>query len=170
MTFPEFIKRRKRSRQALLSWCSSSTEPGSEGRWSARMVYHHVLLAESGALSLLERLVEKAGTLPEVAIEGPMPVREELFSFDLVRAMSVPAARGTEPDPDVLDSELRELETSTEERYASLLELGKKRDLRSVSFPHPLAGRMNFYEWLAFGLVHEELHLGQAGQGGRLGS
>jgi hypothetical protein len=39
--------------------------------------------------------------------------------------------------------------------------LAQRKKLDAIAFPHPLAGKLNFYEWLAFGGIHERLHLTQ---------
>ena len=40
-----------------------------------------------------------------------------------------------------------------------LAEAAGRYRCESIVFPHPLVGRMNFYEWLAFALFHERAHI-----------
>ena len=159
MTDIELIAMRRRVREELRSLQASPLSPPSGDAWTPRQVLQHILQAEHNAIVLLEKLVTKAGPLPSSAPAGPLPIRDELLGFDLERAMSIPAARGTEPEGEIDDDALGALETSVQARFHALLDLGKAHDLGGISFPHPLAGRLNFYEWLVFGVVHEELHL-----------
>jgi len=129
--------------------------------WTPRQVLHHVLLVDASSADLLERLQAKAGKLPERDRHAPWSFRAELMDFPLDTAFSVPAFRGTEPKADVSDRVLRELEVRTTERHAKLAEQADRYRYDAVTFPHPLAGKLNFYEWLVFGGIHESLHLTQ---------
>lgn len=128
--------------------------------WTARQVLHHLFLSDRGTAALLERLLAKAGP---GAARGPgdWPVRPELLDFPLDTAFSVPAFRGTEPRARVSDRELTALEDDVVPRLLALAEAADGRDLEPTKFPHPLAGPLNFYEWLVFGGVHDGLHLRQ---------
>jgi hypothetical protein len=129
--------------------------------WTPRQVLHHVLLVDASSADLLERLVSKAGAVSERDPGDPWPFHAELMDFPLDTAFSVPAFRGTEPKLDVSDRVLRDLEASTLRRHVSLAEHADRFRLEGVVFPHPLAGKLNFYEWLVFGGIHESLHLTQ---------
>lgn len=129
--------------------------------WTPREVLHHILLVDASTAALMERLAKKAEPLEERPADEPWPVRDELMDFPLDTAFSVPAFRGTEPDRSVSAKALEALEREVGERLLALAALASSRRLEGSHFPHPLAGRLNFYEWLMFGGVHEKLHLTQ---------
>ena len=122
---------------------------------------HHVLLVEASTATLLERLAAKSASAPRRHPHEPWPVRPELMEFPLDTAFSVPAFRGTEPKRDVSAKVLDGLEADTQTRHSAMAELAARSAFDGVSFPHPLAGKLNFYEWLVFGGIHEKLHLTQ---------
>ena len=132
---------------------------GRMGAWSPLEVFHHVLLVNQLSLNILERLFSRAKDLPENHPLTLWPVREELGVFPLERAFSVPAFTGTDPDRLVTLETLEALEKEEAEKYASLLDKSSPYDCSGLIFPHPLMGRMNFYKWIYFGVVHERLHL-----------
>lgn len=124
--------------------------------WTPREVFHHVLLAEAGTVRLLERLSE-AGVAP--GPEAAWPFRNELLAFSLEKAMGVGPLNNTDPNPEIGDKELDDLEEALQLRLQALAERGDAVDLSEAGYPHPLAGQLNFYEWLVFTSVHEALHL-----------
>lgn len=128
--------------------------------WTPAEVLHHVLLVDGGTADLLERLVAKERVANPRGSE-PWPVRAELMDFPLDTAFSVPAFKGTEPKRSITAKALEKLEREVGERLGALAATAASRDLDAVAFPHPLAGKLNFYEWLVFGGVHERLHLTQ---------
>lgn len=161
-TLAEWKAYRARLRSELLSLQSSPLRPGLRAdAWTPRQVFHHVLLVDASAADLLERLLVKAGPLSDRDPQEPWPVRAELMDFPLDTAFSVPAFRGTDPKAEISDKVLRDLEATTMARQTALAERAQQSHLEGVSFPHPLAGRLNFYEWILFGGVHERLHLTQ---------
>lgn len=156
---------RARCRTELSQLQKKALKPGLRAdAWTPREVLHHVLLVDASTANLLERLLSKAKDLSSRAPDEPWPVRAELMDFPLDTAFSVPAFPGTEPQRSVSDKALAELESSNERRHEALADQASRLQLDRVSFPHPLAGRLNFYEWLAFGGIHERLHLTQLRQ------
>lgn len=156
---------RAQARSELTSLQKSALKPGLRAEaWTPREVLHHVLLVDESTANLLERLLSKAKDLSPRPSDEPWPVRAELMDFPLDTAFSVPAFPGTEPQRSVSDRALTELEASNQRRHEALADQASRLQLDRVSFPHPLAGRLNFYEWLAFGGIHEKLHLVQLRQ------
>lgn len=153
-TFRDELRARLRSHlgQPLISGIRADA-------WTPEEVLHHVLLVDASAADLLERLVAKVKVLEPRDPLVEWPVRQELMDFPLDTAFSVPAFRGTEPKRGMSIPVLQSLEATVQERHRVLVEKGTRYRLDEVTFPHPLAGKMNFYEWLVFGGIHEGLHL-----------
>ena len=159
-SFAELKKFRAHVRANLKALLLAKLLPGVRPEaWTPRQVFHHVLLAESGSMGLLERLVAKAKELSERDAKEPWPIGQELLDFPLDTAFSIAAFRGTDPDENIPDKDLSALEDSVHSRHLALAELAQHKQLDGLAFPHPLAGKLNFYEWLAFGGIHERLHL-----------
>ena len=128
-----------------------------EDAWTGEQVLLHVLLTNKNILELLERLFAKANPEDEKESGKAWPVREDLESVVTERAFSVDAFKGTEPVIEVTEPELAELELR-ENVLVDLVEKADRFKCESIVFPHPLAGRMNFYEWFVFALWHERAH------------
>ena len=131
-----------------------------DGAWTPVEAFHHVLRTNQSSQALLARLFGKAKDLP-VTPNDVWPVRAELQNFPRSEAFSIKAFPGTEPDLNASMQSLEALEASLENDLGELLDLSVRFRLETLSFPHPLAGRLNFYEWLVFGVVHEKMHLDQ---------
>ena len=131
---------------------------GRIGAWSPGEVFHHILLTNQSSQNLLSRLFAKAKNLPLDPLVD-WPVRPELRDFPQDKAFSIVAFPGTEPEFGLGGKDLESIEIRVDAGFRELLELTSRFRLEALSFPHPLAGRMNFYEWLVFGVVHERLHL-----------
>jgi hypothetical protein len=152
-------------RHSLRFLLGASLGPGLRAdAWTPFEVFHHVLLVEASSADLLERLAAKHKDAAERNPAEPWPIRQELLDFPRDTAFSVPAFRGTEPKANVTLQALDALEESTWARHEALADLAQWKRFDDVSFPHPLAGKLNFYEWLAFGGIHERLHVVQLGR------
>lgn len=159
MNKTDWMQYRTTTRQELRSLLHTPLPFGTrQDAWTPREVLHHVLKAEAGTLPLFERFASKAGAA-HPRNDGPWTIREELFSFSLDRAMSVPPFKDTDPDASVADADLDSLSSSSRWRLEEFADLGDRLDLVHLAYPHPLAGKLNYYEWLVFGVVHEWLHL-----------
>lgn len=164
--YPSFMDKTKwheyrtSTRQELKALLAVPLPHGARSKaWTPREVLHHVLRTEVSTLTLFERFVARADGAKFRKPSQPWTIREELFSFSLDRAMSVPPFRNTEPDPAVTDTELESLAASSSSRFQEYAGIGDTLDLAHLDYPHPLAGKLNYYEWLVFTPVHEWLHL-----------
>ena len=132
-------------------------------KWSPAEILSHLLQVEEMIDSILQRMIERAERKNEIPSEPPpgdIPVAGEI---DKAKPgfLSVPAFRGTEPKPGMdRDGMLQSLAVAHEKTKKHLAFAGS-HDLRNLLFPHPLLGRLNFYEWLVFLAVHEEVHAGE---------
>jgi len=154
---------RRQVRAEMRSCLSAKLRPDARtNAWSPVQVFHHVLLADVSIIKLLNRLIEKYSDIPRrTSPQFIWPIRSEFAAFPFDKALLVEATKGTEPNPDIGENEIKELETISEAGFSALDEPMRKLLLDEVSFPHRLMGTLNFYEWLAFSTLHEELHLKQ---------
>lgn len=130
--------------------------------WSALQVLDHVQIAERNIVLLLDRLSSRArgrGRL-EFADMIDVPVNVTLSKF-IPRYDSIPAFPGTEP---ATDRSLSEIQDRLDESRAQLLKLakiGRDHDCSRLITPHPVAGRLNYYEWLCLVAEHDRVHTEQ---------
>lgn len=132
------------------------TRPGA---WSPGQVFEHILLTEQSVVALLRRMEQKAGQPVDRPAGGPWPVRDQFLEDFGAGVMEEPAFRGTDPDQAMDLSALQSLSETNGAALEELMLRADSSDLSSASFPHPLVGRMNFYEWLVFLVAHERLHV-----------
>ena len=130
--------------------------------WSVLQVLDHVQLVELRVVQLLERLSSRAlsrGRL-ELAEMVDVPVNVALSEF-IPRYDSIPAFPGTEP---TADWSLSEIQDRLDESHAQLLKLakiGRDHDCSRLITPHPVAGRLNYYEWVCLVAEHDRVHTEQ---------
>ena len=159
MDYAKWLEERTAVRRSLKALLPRLLPAGARNEaWTPAQVFHHVLLANLGSWNLLERLAAKASKAPPRTAGLEWPVRPELLVFPEQTAFSVEAFSGTAPDKSVTLAELEEMESFENEQSSVLARSAESLDLSRLGFRHPLAGAMNFYEWLCFCTVHEKLH------------
>jgi len=131
-----------------------SRKAGEE--WSAAQILHHVLMAETGTSKVIRKSIKSAaGTLP------PYPADDSGLA---VRKLEKPLGAYQAPeavrpeDPPAKDDLLR-LARETREQTAASFAMLATVDPRAATFPHPLFGDVNLYEWpFVTVLMHERDH------------
>ena len=134
-----------------------SRKPGEE--WSAAQLLHHILLAEIGTSKVIRKSVRSAaGTLP------PYPADDSGIE---VRKLPKPVSayqspEAVRPDDPPAKIDLLRLARETREQTAASFALLATVDPRAVTFPHPLFGDIDLYEWPVVAvLMHEQGHQDQ---------
>ena len=150
-------------REKTLSLLDGLTEEEFSRRigeeWSAAQVLQHLLMAETGTSKMIRRSIRSsAGGVP------PYPEDDSVLE---VRALPKPVGAYQAPemvrpvDPPGKDDLLRQVREAREQTAASLRLLATV-DPRAITFPHPLFGNLNLYEWpIVTFLLHEQDHQGQ---------
>lgn len=131
--------------------------------WSAAQILHHILMSETGTSKVIRKSVKSAaGALP------PYPADDSGLE---VRKLPKPVGAYQAPemvrpvDPPGKDDLLR-LARETREQTAASFAILATVDPRAISFPHPLFGDLNLYEWPVVNvLMHERDHQGQLRKG-----
>ncbi len=142
--------------QSSLSWKKNAES------WSALQVLDHVQLVELKVVLLLERLSSRAMDRHrlELADMIDVPANVALSEF-IPRYDSIPAYPATEP---ATDRSLSEIQDRLDESRAQLLKLakiGRDHDCSRLIAPHPVAGRLNYYEWVCLVAEHDRVHADQ---------
>jgi hypothetical protein len=163
----ELVDRLRTDRESLrqavenLSEAQLDLKPG-ESEWSISDIVHHLALAEEATLKLASRLLAEAES--RGVPEDPDPQGSVLDVLDPLRVNLAKRAKAPErvtprSAVPVADS-LRRLDISRERLLARIQELARY-DLALLSFPHPLLGQLNLYQWLLLVGDHEERHAAQ---------
>lgn len=160
-------------RTALLAAVSTVPEPLRDtrmhtGTWSIAEVLEHLHRVESGIARLLVRTIERrqqAG-IPEERETGSL--LNSLDAYDLTRR----DRRLVAPDPVAPRAEytaaqgLAALALSREALLAAIRS-GDGLALGGLTFPHPLFGSLDMYQWILFVGQHEARHAAQIAELGR---
>jgi hypothetical protein len=150
-------------REETLSVLSGLTEEEFSrpvgGEWSAAQILAHILMAETGTSKVIRRSIKLAG--------GKLPPYPSDDSGICLRKLERPpgayhapeaAQPGTPPGKEELLKRAREAREQTAVSLAMLASV----DPRAATFPHPLFGDLDLYEWPAATiLAHERDHQGQ---------
>jgi len=121
--------------------------------WSVADVLEHLAIVESRALVLARGLVESAPPL-DVGCE-PTPINRAVLQnrSTRIQAPGPILPTGTLSADDAI--------TALERSRAELMDViaaAEGRDLRQVSRPHPVLGKLDGYQWLGAIGGHEERH------------
>jgi len=134
----------------------------SSGEWSIGEILHHLQLIEGSVVRVLARQLERA----EKSGGGPDPLDDSILGslerFDVEHSSEkISAPSGFIPRHGLSRQEL--LEGLADSRAALLAEVEKAgaHDLSRLTFPHPVLGRLDMYQWLLYVGQHELRHLHQ---------
>lgn len=150
-----------RARLEHLTGEEENARPSPEA-WSAKEIAEHLAIIEERLSKLFPVMVTKAeaGGLQRRADQPFRPIsvesmierskREKYVAPDEVR----PTGAGSIPDSIARLTRSRETIHALRPRIEAL-------DLSSVTYPHPVFGQLNTYQWLIFLAAHEGRHLRQ---------
>jgi inosine/xanthosine triphosphate pyrophosphatase family protein len=157
--FEEMEKVREETLSAVSGLSEEEFSRSAGGEWSAAQILAHILLAETGTSKVIRRSIKVAGgKLP------PYPADDSGISLRKLErppgAYEAPEAAqpGTPPGKEELLKQARETREQTAISFAMLAAV----DPRAATFPHPLFGELDLYEWpAATVLAHERDHQAQ---------
>jgi hypothetical protein len=133
------------------------------GAWTTGEIVEHLSMIEDRLLRMMTMMLTKA---EGAKTAGDAPAAMKPFSLDefaeRARGEKYTAPEAITPGGKVtLAESLAKLRRSREELHALRPRI-EATDLSSLTYPHPVFGPLNFYQWMAFIGVHEERHLRQA--------
>lgn len=138
------------------------------GTWSIAEVLEHLHRVESGIARLLVRTIERGrqAGIPEERETGSL--LNSLDAYDLTRrdrrlmAPDLVAPRG-----DYTAAQGLAALTLSREALLAAIRSGNGLALGELSFPHPLLGSFDLYQWILFVGQHEARHAAQIAEIGR---
>jgi hypothetical protein len=134
----------------------------ADGQWSIGEILHHLQLIEGSVARVLARQVQRA----EKTGDGPDPRQDSVLAsldrFDIERSPEkIDAPSGFLPRRGFSLQELRDgLADSRAALFSEVARAGA-HDLSRLTFPHPVLGRLDMYQWLLYCAQHELRHLHQ---------
>lgn len=145
---------------ALLSADQENTR-ADDASWSVKEIIEHLSLVEKQIVRLSTLMLMKAETAGEKASPdgriGPVSLDRIAERASREKYQAPETARPT--GAPVTDS-LTVMRASREALHSLRARL-EVANLSTVSYPHPVFGPLNLYEWLVMIGVHEERHLRQ---------
>lgn len=133
--------------------------------WSVRDILEHLAIMEGRLSRMMLVMLAKAEAASPKSKGAPVEIKS--FSLDKFiersRDEKYVAPESVSPGGDAAVP-LRDLLARLRQSRAELHSLRPRieaTDLSTVTYPHPVFGALNFYEWLAFIGMHEERHLRQ---------
>jgi uncharacterized damage-inducible protein DinB len=162
-----------RQRSVLLAAVSTVPEaqrdlPVTPATWSVAGVLEHLHRVETGIARLLVRSVERARASGVRAESEVSSLLGSLDSFGLVqrdRRMEAPGPVLPRGEYNASQA-LMALAASRNALLAAVRE-GDGLALSEITFPHPLLGPLNLYQWVLFVGQHEARHAAQIMEIGR---
>lgn len=137
--------------------------PPGPRRWSVAEVLEHLTVVDRRVGDLLEQYLAAARTGGGLPAETRTDSVLEGFAAELLLDRSRPlvATQATLPRG---GRSIAEIGQELEEARARLLEIVRSADglaIGEVVHPHPVAGPLDLYQWIAFAGVHERRHAAQ---------
>ncbi|MBV9209868.1 MAG: DinB family protein [Acidobacteria bacterium] len=128
--------------------------------WTVAEIVEHVSLVEKQIMKLTNILLSKAEAEGERASGSFEPVAmDKIIERSLREKYQAP--ENARPSGNVSITDSLALMRSSRERLYGLRSRLEAANPSSVSWPHPVFGALNLYEWLAMIGIHEDRHLRQ---------
>jgi len=164
----EVLEQITNQRQGLLEASSSLSEAQldykpAESEWSISDILHHMALTDEAtaklAANMLKQAEEKnlaADPTPEASVLGSLDEFMPKISGARVKAPDRVAPRSHLP----VGESIARLRASREKVITTVEQLSGY-DLTGLTYPHPLLGELNGYQWLIIAGKHESRHTAQ---------
>ena len=167
----EVLDQISKQRQGLLDASSGLSEAQldykpAEDQWSISDILHHMALTDESSAKLAANMLMQAETQklpadpsPEASVLGSLDEFMPKITGSKVQAPDRVAPRSHLPAAE----SIARLMASREKVVATWEHLGEY-DLISLTYPHPLLGDLNAYQWLIIAGRHESRHTAQIGR------
>jgi hypothetical protein len=158
-------------RQALLDSISglnaAQLDYKAEGaQWSIGDILHHLALTDEANAKLTSRMLKQAQALSLPLDSTPdESVLNSLDSYaDVIRNSKAQAPEFVKPQSHLPVEESLARMKASREKFLESVEHLAPYDLTQLSYPHPLLGNLNMYQWILISGGHERRHTAQIGR------
>lgn len=136
-------------------------EPAPAGKWSIAQHLEHLALVEDGSGRLISRLVKQANESGLRETDESSHLRS-LDQFGVERAVrAIEAPEMVQPREGLSSAEALARQSAARERMIEALRKASGSPLATVTFPHPLVGPINGYQWGLMAALHQRRHINQ---------
>ena len=140
----------------------------SPDRWSVAEVLEHLHRVESGVARLFAKSVERARAAGIAQERETSSLLGSLDSYGLTRkARRLPAPDLVAPRGEYDAAQAIEALSASRQALLTVVREADGLALCQISFPHPLLGSLNLYQWVLFVGQHEARHADQIQEIGR---
>ncbi len=133
--------------------------PPQPGAWSIAQIVEHIVLVEDSCGRLISTLSAQAADTIETDDSSMRGCLEEFGVLDPESRLVAPTR--VIPVTDVPLKDSLTAQSQVRERLIVALTKASGRALATVSFPHPLLGSMNGYQWIHLIAHHQRRHTAQ---------
>ncbi len=135
--------------------------PGDNGKWSVAQHLEHLAMVEDGAGRLMSKLIKEVAARDERETE----TSSLLGSLDRYQVWTttrkIVAPEMVQPREGLSAADALARLTTARTRMIGALQKASGLALASVTFPHPVVGPLNVYQWGLISAQHERRHLEQ---------
>lgn len=158
-------------RQSLIDSISGLSEAQLDYRpegsqWSISDILHHLALTDEANAKLTSRMLKQAQAL-NLQLDST-PDKSELNSLDIhadaLGNTKAQAPQFVEPHSHLPAEESLARLKASREKFLQSVEHLAQYDLSQLTYPHPLLGDLNMYQWILISGRHERRHTGQIGR------
>jgi hypothetical protein len=127
-------------------------------RWSVAEVLEHIIIVERRVLGVIETTVQQAPNASKSAFEDELLIRQVATRNGRFKGPEILMPKGQWPEHQLPE------EFEAVRRRSIEFAGATQAELRHHSFPHPLFGELDCYQWLLLIPAHCERHLAQAAE------
>jgi hypothetical protein len=160
----EIIGELERTQEEMVELMASIPEaqveaPVGEGQWTIAQHVEHLAIVEDGTGRLISKLIKQV----EAQGEREMESSSQLQSLDKFRVWQVvkpiTAPESVQPSGTVSGPEALERLSTARARLIDALRRASGLALGTASYPHPVVGPLNIYQWGLIASQHQRRHI-----------
>lgn len=162
----ELLAALEESRRELLTVVNALPAEQRDGAptsdaWSVPQILEHLSIVEDGGGRLVSKLMKEAQANGDFEVESSS-ILDSLNQFDILNFdRRIEAPEQVKPKGGITAAEGIERLHAVRERLVTALMQGSGLALGAVSYPHPLFGPLNGYQWILVIAMHERRHAAQ---------
>ena len=131
-----------------------------DGGWSVAQVVEHLLLVEDGTGRLISTLIKQTEGTTDAETDPVLPTLASLRITDSV-GHPISAPPSVTPKGEMSLADAMAAQQTARERVMTAFTKGSGRALGALSYPHPILGSLNTYQWGHFLALHQQRHMVQ---------
>lgn len=136
-----------------------------DAAWTVAEIVEHLATLERRLSQLAAMMVGKVESVAAAAGGAGGSTQFKPFSLDeqveQLRTVKLEAPEQVRPRGGVAVADSLARLRESRAAFESLRERIERADLSAATYPHPVCGPLNLYQWLAFIGIHEQRHLNQ---------